>query len=93
MTTPPLRNLCLATRSRIHSWISPENATDSAPGCGFAFGTTYALCGEDGKEGWGTSAGGGSGGLVWGDEPWQFSGVFFGIHPDDSCISDLRMVY
>ena len=43
VTTPPLRNLCFATRLRTHSCISLENAVDSAPGRGFTSGTTYAL--------------------------------------------------
>ena len=49
MTTPPLRNLCGATRPRTQSWISLENAADSAPGFGFTFGTTWAL---DEKKWW-----------------------------------------
>lgn len=43
MITPPLRNLCFATRVRTHSCISLENAVDSLPGRGLILGTTYAL--------------------------------------------------
>lgn len=43
MITPPLRDLCMATRPLTHSCISLENAADSVPGCGFTLGTTYAL--------------------------------------------------
>ena len=53
MSTPPLRNLCFATRPRTQSCISLENAMDSAPGRGFTLGTMYALDEEmGGNRGW-----------------------------------------
>jgi len=65
MTTPPLRNLCLATRPWTHSCIPLENAAVSAPGRGFTLGTIYALR----ERGLGHPTGGSSTSIMREDEP------------------------
>ena len=87
MTTPPLRNLCLATRPWTHTCISLESAADSAPGRGFTLGTMYAL--DEREREVRAPARAIQKSMIGENKPGQFSDLLLGVHPNDSSVDDL----